>query len=136
MKRDQASEGRWRCGVGRRVQGNENADLSKAFGYRIMDILANDPLADMHGGGAPQRYVFADHGDGVGDRVAEGPADRIASSFQSLDIGRAGFDGNPRNVPGQRLKLRVPGNEIRLGIELDNHPVEATDKNGDESFGG
>src|ERR1700730_369505 len=136
MKSDQASERRQRLRIAVRFQGNENADLSKALGYRAMDILTNEALADMHGGGAPQRYVFADHGYGVGDRVAEGPAARIGSGFQSLDISRPGFDGNPRNVPGQRLKLRVPGNEIRLGIELDNHPVEARDKNGDESLGG
>src|SRR5207237_6429002 len=128
MKSDQASEGRQRFRIAPRLQGNEDADPSKAFGYRIMDILADEPLADMHRGGAPQRYVFADRGDGVGDRGAEGPAARIGGGFQSLDIGRAGFDGNPRNVSGQSLKIRVPGNEIRLGIELDNRPIEATDK--------
>src|ERR1700736_4583856 len=131
MKTDQASERRQRFRIALRLQGNEDADLSKAFGYRIMDILADEPLADMHRGGAPQRYVFADRGDGVADRGAEGPAARIGGAFQSLDIGRAGFDGKARNVPGQCLKLGVPGNEIRLGIELDNYPVEATDKNGD-----
>src|ERR1700732_1792811 len=136
MKSDQASERRQRLRIAVGFQGNENADLSKALGYRAMDILTNEALADMHGGGAPQRYVFADHGYGVGDRVAEGPAARIGSGFQNLDISRPGFDGNPRNVPGQRLKLRVPGNEIRLGIEIANQHVEVWTKKGDGYFGG
>src|ERR1700676_604517 len=128
MKSDQTSERRQRLRIARRLQGNENADLTKAFGDRFMDVLANEPLTGMHGGGAPQRYIFADRGDGVCDRVVEGSAARIGSGFQSIDIGRTGVDGKAHNVPGQRLKLRGPGNEIRLGIELDNHPVEATDK--------
>ncbi len=70
-----------------------------------MDILANEPLADMHGGGAPQCHVFADRGDGVGDRVAERPAAGIGSRFQSLDIGRAGFDGKAGYVSCQRLEI-------------------------------
>src|ERR1700730_9951391 len=136
MKSDQASEGRQRFRIALRLQGNEDADPSKAFGYRIIDILADEPLADMHRGGAPQRYVFADRGDGVGDRGAEGPAARIGGGFQSLDIARPVSDSNPPNLPAQSLNLRVPGNEIRLEIELHNRPIEATDKNGDESLGG
>ncbi len=33
-------------------------------------------------------------------------------------------------------KFRVPGDEIRLRIDLDDDPVDAADKNGDEPLGG
>src|SRR2546429_555943 len=59
-----------------------------------------------------------------------------AAGSRPAESKASGFAAHPRNVPGQRVNRRFPGNEIRLEIELDNRPIEATDKNGDESLGG
>ena len=98
MKSNQTPKRRQRLRIPLRLQGNEDADLAEALGNRVMDILANEALTDIHGGGTPQCHIFAYRGDGIGDRIAEGAAAWIGRSFQGFDISRAGFDGEPRDV--------------------------------------
>ena len=135
MQSDQASERRQLFRIRFRLQGNEDADFAEAFGDRVMDILANETLPNLHGSSTPQCHIFANRGDGVGDRIAERPATWIGNGFQSFDIGGAGFDGKAGDVSCQPLEIRVPCHEIRFRIDLNDDPVGATDKNRNEPFG-
>ena len=117
-------------------QRDDNADLAKAVGHRVMNILSDDAMRNMHDRGAPQRHVFADRRDQVGDGLANRPAARIMGALDRLDVGQPLLDGDQRDGARQRLKLLVAGDEIGLGIDLDDDAVMAMHGDGDEALGG
>ena len=50
-----------------------HADAAKAVGDRPVHVMADRAFVHLEPGGAAQRHVLADGGDGVGDRVATVP---------------------------------------------------------------
>jgi hypothetical protein len=61
-------------------------------------------------------------------------AARIMLVLQRFDIGVALFEGDQRDGLGQRLEFLVAGDEVGLGIDLDDNAFIAADGDGDEAF--
>jgi len=109
-------------------------DLAKPLGDRIVHVAADHAGADRQGGGAPQRHVLADLGNGAGDGIGDGVAADLGL-FDLLEVG-AGGEHDVGNHPDQALKEIVAGDEIGLRINFDDGALGRGQRNPDETFRG
>ena len=91
MHGDLARERRKHILVARRFKRHDHGDLAEAVGDLALHITADDAVARRPSGGAAQRQVLADGGDGVGDGVGDRAAAGIGLRAELRDIGLAGL---------------------------------------------
>ena len=101
-----------------------------------MHIMANRAFGHAKTLRAAQRHVFADGGDGVGDRLADRAAAWIvgAEHLRRVDIGRM-VERDREHAAHQRLEVVVAGDEVGFGIDLDNDADIVLDGDADKAFG-
>ena len=101
-----------------------------------MRVGRDDALADLDHRGAAERLVLADRRDVVGQDFLHGAAVRIGGAEKRADIRRAAVQRQLGDVADERLELLVLGDEIGLGVDLDDRALGALDGNADEALGG
>ena len=76
---------------------------------------------------AAQFQLLADLGRQRGDGLLDGLV-ACAGRFECVDVSGFGRDGGSHDLVGQRLELRVLGDEVRLAVQLDEHAVPGRDQ--------
>ena len=100
-----------------------------------MRVGADHAGLDRYGGRAAQAHVLADGRDRIGDRLGhrlagrgdDGRAERVEVATR--------VDGQVGDLADERLELIVAGDEIGLGIDLDECRRSALRGDADEAFG-
>ena len=84
---------------------------------------------------AAQRHVFANGGDGVGDRLSHSAGARIvgAEHLGGIDVGRM-VKRDREHAAHHRLEVIIAGDEVGLGIDLDQDADVVLDGDADKSF--
>ena len=98
-----------------------------------MDVGYDCALADFDCRGAPERLVLADLGDVVGQLFLDRAA-WVLSGAERLDVG-AVLERELGDVADELLKGLVLGDEIGLGIDLDDGTARALDGGADQTLG-
>ena len=91
-------------------------------------------LADRKSGGAAQRHVLADLGDGLGKVLG----DRVAAGLGRLDLLDIGADVE-RHIGDhlhEALEQVVARDEVGFGVDLDDHALGALDGDANQTLGG
>ena len=116
------------------LERDDHADAAEPVHHRAVRIAGDDALADRKLGRAAQRHVLADLGDGVGNGVGDGDG----AGFCRQDFVDVGTDAerDAGDHLHQTLEQIVAGDEIRLGIHLDDDAFAGADGNADQAFGG
>ena len=85
---------------------------------------------------AAQSHVLADGGDGVGDRLADRAAAHVVRAENLIDIDdRRVVERDREDAAHQRLEIVVAGDEVGLGIDLDDHADIVFDRDADKALG-
>ena len=115
---------------------DDDPDSAKPVGDRPVHVMADRAFGDLEALRAAQRHVLADGGDGVGDRLAHRAAARImrAEHLRGVDVGRV-VERDREHAAHQRLEVIVAGDEVGLGIDLDNDADIVLDGDADEALG-
>ena len=108
--------------------------MPSAVDHRVVHVAADRALADRKLGGAAQRHVLADLGDGFGDVLGDGAAAGLGR-LDLLDVG-ADIERHIGDHLDQALEQVVAGDEVGLGVDLDHHALGALDRDADQAFGG
>ena len=119
------AEGLELVGIAGEFERDDHADAAEPVGHRIVHIARDHALADRKLGGAAQRHVLADLGDGVGNGVGDGDAAGVRGE-DLVDVG-AGVERGIGDHLHQALEQIVAGDEIGLGIDLDHDALGAGD---------
>ncbi len=72
MHRDLTAKRRELVGLAGGLERHDDADLAEAGRDDVVDVLADDALADLKLGRPTQRHVLADGGDGAADGLLDG----------------------------------------------------------------
>ncbi len=113
---------------------HQDAHLAGAVDHRVVHIAADRALADRKPGGAAERHVLADLGDGLGDVIGDG----FAAGLGRLDLLDVGTDVE-RHIGDhldEALEQLVAGDEVGLGVDLDDDALGALDRDADQTFRG
>ncbi len=121
-------------GVAGRFERDDHADPAEPVGHRIVHVARHHALADRKLGGAAQRHVLADLGDGVGDGIGDGDAaDRRGEDL--VDVG-------PVSSAASAIIFTSPWNRsLRATKSVSEFtstrtPLFADDRDADQAFGG
>src|SRR5579863_441357 len=124
------------CPIARGFERDDDSDPAEPVGDRAVHIMADRALGDFEALRAAQRHVFADGGDGVGDRLADRPAAGVmrAERFRRIDVGRL-VERHRQRAAHQRLEVVVAGDEVGLGIDFHDNAGLVLDGDPDQAFG-
>src|SRR5208337_2678018 len=115
----------------------DDADPAEALDDLAVHILTDRPLGDAKALDAAQGHVLADGGDGVGDRLGDRAPAHVMGAEHRLDADvRRLVERHRHNPAHQRLEVVVAGDEIGLGIDLDDDADIILDSDPDEALGG
>ena len=115
---------------------DDHPDLAKPVGDRAVHVMTDRAFGHSEALRAAQRHVFANGGDGVGDRLSHRAAARImgAEHLGGIDVGRM-VERDREHTAHHRLKVIVTGDEIGLGVNLDDDADLVLDGDPDKAFG-
>ena len=102
------------------LERHEDADLAETFGHRVVDIGRDHALGHFELGDPAQGHVLADGGDELLQTVLHGGLRTgEVSGLERLD-GAVAHQADLGGFANEGLELVVAGNEVRLGIHLEN----------------
>jgi len=129
VHRDHAAEALELIGLAGGLQRHKDPDLAETFLDRVVDVAGDGALPHRQRGCPPQRHVLADLGNGVGDRVGDAEMADLGR-LDLLDVG-AVMQRRLGDELDEALEVVVAGDEIGLGIDLDEHALGAFDDEAD-----
>ena len=116
-------------------QRDDHRDLAEAVGDLRVDV-AIDRALHLQRRDATRRQILADGGDARGDRLGDDAAARIGLAGELLGVLRAGLQRDSRDIVDELLEVVIAGDEVGLGIHLDDDADAILDDRGDETLGG
>src|ERR1700722_13234307 len=129
---ERAKPGAIACGS----EPNDDPDSAKPVGDRPVHVMADRAFGHSEALRATQRHVFADGGDGVGDRLSHRAAAWVmrAEHRHRVDVGRV-VERDREHAAHQRLEVVVASDEVSLGIDLDKDADIVLDGGADKTLG-
>ena len=125
-----------RGGVGRRLERHQHADLAQARNELVVHVADHDALGHFEARDAAQVHVLADGGDEMGQVSLDGLVERRHMGLlDRVDI-VAVLDRELGDAGHQFLELVVAGDEIGLGVNLDDDADLAVGRDADQALGG
>ncbi len=119
------------------LEPDDDADAAEALDDLAVHVMPDRAFGDAKPLDAAQRHVLADRGDGVGDRLGDRAAAHVmrAEHRPDVDVGRV-IERDRDDAAHQSLEVVVAGDEIGLGIDLDDDADIVLDRDADEAVGG
>ena len=136
MHGDLAAEGFDVLGVAFRLERDDDADLAEARRNRVVHVAGDGPVPGGEICRAAQRHVLADRADHLLDGVANGSAATRELGLGQLVEISLGLKRSLGDARSHLLEGRVAGDEIRLGIDLDQRRLFGVGGKTDQTFHG
>ena len=117
-------------------QRNEHADLAHAGRGLIVNVGCNHAVLDLEGGSAAQRHVLADGSDQLFQMIAyRHLLFRVRHRRELLQIA-VRLQRELGDFAHGLLEFGVAGNEVRLGVDLDERARLGGGGDADQPLGG
>ncbi len=118
------------------LETHDDADPAEPVGDLTVHVVADRALGHPEALRPAQRHVLADGRDGVGDRFGDRAAAGVMRAQNRLGVDTRGLvERDRQNAAHQRLKVVIAGDEIGLGIDLDDDADVVLDRDADQPVG-